>query len=48
MLLHRNAALGLGGRRRLVMLVVESGLSQRHATARCGVSPATVNRRVRR
>jgi transposase len=41
---HANAALGLGGRRRPVMLVLESGLSQRQAAVRCGVSPATVNR----
>ena len=31
MRLHRNAALGLGGRRRLVMLIVESESSQRQA-----------------
>ena len=48
MRLHRNAALGLAGRRRLVLLVVEQGLSQREAARRMGVSPATANRWVRR
>ena len=41
--LHRNAALGIAGRRRLVMLI-EGGLSQRRAAAMLGVSPATANR----
>ncbi len=45
--LHRNAALGPAGRRRLVMLVTEGGLSQRQAI-RLGVSPATANRWVSR
>ena len=45
--LHRNAALGLAGRRRLVCLV-EGGLSQRQAAAVLGVSPATANRWARR
>ena len=48
MRLHRNAALGLAGRRRLVLLVIEHGLSQREAARRMGVSPATANRWVRR
>jgi transposase len=48
MQLHRNAALGLGGRRRLVSLVIEQGLSQREAARRMGVSTATANRWVRR
>jgi transposase InsO family protein len=48
MRLHRNAALGLAGRRRLVALVVEAGLSQRQAARRVGVSPATANRWVSR
>jgi len=48
MRLHRNAALGLAGRRRLVLLVIEGGLSQRQAAARLGVSPATANRWVSR
>jgi len=47
MQLHRNAALGLAGRRRLVMLI-EGGLSQRQAAQRAGVSPATANRWARR
>jgi transposase InsO family protein len=46
--LHRNAALGRAGRRRLVLLVVEHGLSQREAARRMSVSPATANRWVRR
>lgn len=46
--LHRNAALGLAGRRRLVGLVVDDGLTQREAARRMGVSPATANRWVRR
>lgn len=45
--LHRNAALGIAGRRRLVGLI-ESGLSQRQAAAALGVSPATANRWARR
>jgi len=45
--LHRNAALGIAGRRRLVMLI-EGGLSQRQAAAAVGVSPATANRWARR
>jgi transposase InsO family protein len=48
MQLHRNAALGLAGRRRLVALVVDEGLSQREAARRLGVSPATANRWVHR
>ena len=48
MRLHRNAALGLAGRRRLVLLVVDQGLSQREAAQRMSVSPATANRWVRR
>lgn len=47
MQLHRNAALGIAGRRRLVMLV-EGGASQRRAAQCVGVSPATANRWVRR
>jgi transposase InsO family protein len=47
MRLHRNAALGLAGRRRLVALV-EGGLSQRRAALALGVSAATANRWVRR
>jgi len=47
MQLHANAALGIAGRRRLVMLI-EGGLSQRGAARRCGVSVATANRWVRR
>jgi len=46
--LHRNAALGLAGRRRLVGLVLDDGLTQREAARRMGVSPATANRWVRR
>jgi len=45
--LHRNAALGIAGRRRLVILI-EDGLSQRQAAAAVGVSPATANRWARR
>ena len=45
--LHRNAALGIAGRRRLVMLI-DGGLSQRQAAASLGVSPATANRWARR
>ena len=48
MRLHRNAALGLAGRRRLVLLVTERGLSQRQAARAMGVSPATANRWVTR
>jgi len=48
MRLHRNAALGLAGRRRLVLLITEGGLSQRQAAVRLGVSPATANRWVSR
>lgn len=48
MRLHRNAALGLAGRRKLVLLVLEGGLSQRQAARRLGVSVATANRWVRR
>ena len=47
MQLHANAALGIAGRRRLVMLI-EGGLSQRRAATRMGVSPATANRWARR
>jgi transposase InsO family protein len=45
--LHRNAALGIAGRRRLVMLI-EGGLSQRRAAAALGMSVATANRWSRR
>lgn len=45
--LHRNAALGIAGRRRLVALI-EGGLSQRQAALASGVSPATANRWARR
>lgn len=45
--LHRNAALGPAGRRRLVVLV-EGGLSQRQAARRLGVSPATAHRWIHR
>jgi transposase InsO family protein len=48
MRLHRNAALGLAGRRRLVLLVSEGGLSQRQAARALGVSPATAHRWVTR
>lgn len=48
MQVHRNAALGPAGRRRLVLLVVQEGLTQREAARRMGVSPATANRWVRR
>jgi transposase-like protein len=48
MRLHRNAALGLAGRRRLVLMVIEHGVSQREAARRMSVSPATANRWVRR
>jgi transposase len=48
MQVHRNAALGLAGRLKLVQLVVAGGLSQREAARRMGVSPATANRWVRR
>jgi transposase InsO family protein len=47
MQLHANATLGIAGRRRLVLLI-EGGLSQRRAAARCGVSVATANRWARR
>jgi transposase InsO family protein len=43
MQLHRNAALGLAGRRRLVTLV-EQGTSLRAAARTLGVSPATAHR----
>ena len=48
MRLHRNAALGLAGRHKLVRLVLEQGLSQRQAARQLGVSPATANRWVTR
>lgn len=48
MRLHRNAALGLAGRHKLVLLVLEQGLSQRQAARQLGVSPATANRWVAR
>lgn len=48
MRLHRNAALGLAGRHKLVRLVVEQGLSQREAARRLGVSVATAHRWVAR
>jgi transposase InsO family protein len=44
---HRNATLGPAGRRRIVE-AVEAGMSQKRAAARFCVSPATVNRWVRR
>lgn len=44
---HRNAMLGLAGRRRIVE-AVEAGMSQKRAAARFCVSAATVNRWVRR
>jgi transposase InsO family protein len=44
---HRNATLGPAGRRRIVE-AVEGGMSQKRAAARFCVSPATVNRWVRR
>jgi len=44
---HRSVRLGPGGRRRIVE-AVESGMAQKRAAARFCVSPATVNRWVRR
>lgn len=44
---HRNAALGLAGRRRITE-AVEGGMSQKRAAARFCVSAATVNRWVTR
>ena len=44
---HRNATLGPAGRRRIVEAVA-GGLSQKRAAARFCVSPATVNRWVKR
>jgi transposase InsO family protein len=44
---HANATLGPAGRRRIVE-TVEAGMSQKRAAARFCVSPATVNRWVRR
>ena len=41
MQLHANAALSLNGRRELVRLVVEEGLTRREAAARFGVSEKT-------
>ena len=43
MQLHANAALGLAGRRRLVLLV-EQGHSLRAAAAALSVAPATAHR----
>ena len=43
MQLHRNAKLGLRGRRELV-LAIESGMSPKAAAAAFGVSPATAHR----
>jgi transposase-like protein len=48
MQVHRNAALDVAGRLKLVRLVVEDGLTQRQAARALGVSPATANRWVRR
>jgi transposase InsO family protein len=48
MQVHRNAALGVAGRLKLVRLVVEDGFTQRQAARALGVSPATANRWVRR
>jgi transposase len=44
---HRNATLGPAGRRRIIE-AVEGGMSQKRAAARFCVSPATVNRWMRR
>jgi transposase InsO family protein len=45
---HRNARLGPAGRRELVRLMVDGGMSERRAAARLSVSPCTANRWKRR